>query len=79
MGVYHFVLVHFPIALWIGASLLIFLRVVNDGPVGQAADRALPVFLVGLASSWERWVGSMARRSGTGRRCRGPRWGATTC
>ena len=47
MGVYHFVLVHFPIALWIGASLLIFLRVVNDGAPGHVADRALPVFLVG--------------------------------
>ncbi|PIV76307.1 MAG: heme ABC transporter permease [Rhodobacteraceae bacterium CG17_big_fil_post_rev_8_21_14_2_50_65_11] len=46
MAAYHVVLVHFPIALWLASALLIFLRVVNDGPVGQAADRALPVFLV---------------------------------
>ncbi|MBE0413729.1 hypothetical protein [Yoonia sp.] len=46
MAAYHVVLVHFPIALWLGAALLIFLRVVNDGPMGHAADRALPVFLI---------------------------------
>jgi uncharacterized membrane protein len=46
MAAYHVVLVHFPIALWLASALLIFLRVVTDGPVGQAADKALPVFLV---------------------------------
>lgn len=46
MAAYHVVLVHFPIALWLASALLIFLRVIGDGPVGQAADKALPVFLV---------------------------------
>lgn len=46
MAAYHVVLVHFPTALWLASALLIFLRVINDGPVGHAADRALPVFLV---------------------------------
>ncbi|MBC7158070.1 MAG: heme ABC transporter permease [Rhodobacteraceae bacterium] len=46
MAPYHVVLVHFPTALWLGAALLIFLRVIDSGAVGRAADRALPVFLV---------------------------------
>ncbi len=46
MAAYHVVLVHFPIALWLSSALLIFLRVISDGPLGQAADRALPLFLV---------------------------------
>lgn len=56
MAACHVVLVHFPIALWLGAALLIFLRVVNDGPVGHAADRALPVFLsLGFVSGAVAW------------------------
>lgn len=46
MAPYHVVLVHFPTALWLGSALLIFLRVIDSGPLGRAADRALPVFLV---------------------------------
>ncbi|MFU8834735.1 DUF2231 domain-containing protein [Roseovarius autotrophicus] len=46
MAAYHVVLVHFPIALWLSSALLIFLRVVNDGPLGRGADRALPLFLL---------------------------------
>ena len=46
MAAYHVVIVHFPVALWLASALLILLRVVSDGPIGQAADRALPVFLV---------------------------------
>ncbi|MFU8865549.1 MAG: hypothetical protein ACNA7O_16675 [Rhodobacterales bacterium] len=46
MAAYHVVLVHFPIALWLSSALLIFLRVISDGPLGRAADRALPLFLV---------------------------------
>jgi len=46
MAAYHVVIVHFPIALWLASALLILLRVVSEGPLGQAADRALPVFLV---------------------------------
>lgn len=46
MAPYHVVLVHFPTALWLGSALLIFLRVIDSGALGRAADRALPVFLV---------------------------------
>ena len=46
MAAYHVVLIHFPIALWIVSSLAIAIRVFNGGPLGQAMDRALPVFLV---------------------------------
>lgn len=46
MAAYHVVLIHFPIALWIVSSLAIAIRAFNDGPLGQAMDRALPVFLV---------------------------------
>lgn len=46
MAPYHVVLVHFPIALWLGSALLIFLRVIDSGALGRAADRALPLFLV---------------------------------
>lgn len=46
MAAYHVVLIHFPIALWIVSSLAIAIRVFTSGPLGQAMDRALPVFLV---------------------------------
>ncbi|PKP70833.1 MAG: heme ABC transporter permease [Alphaproteobacteria bacterium HGW-Alphaproteobacteria-4] len=46
MGAYHTVAIHFPIALWMVSSLAIFIRVATDGPLGQAMDRALKVFLV---------------------------------
>lgn len=46
MAAYHVVLVHFPIALWLVASLAILIRALNSGPLGQAMDRALPLFLV---------------------------------
>jgi hypothetical protein len=46
MAAYHVVLVHFPIALWMVASLAIVIRALNSGPVGLAMDRALPVFLI---------------------------------
>ena len=46
MAAWHAVMIHFPVALWLASALLVLLRVVTPGPVGQAADRALPVFLV---------------------------------
>ncbi len=46
MAAYHVVLIHFPIALWMVSSLCIFIRAFDDGVLGQAMDRALPVFLV---------------------------------
>lgn len=46
MAAYHVVMIHFPIALWMVAALCIVIRAANAGPLGQAMDRALPVFLV---------------------------------
>jgi hypothetical protein len=48
MGPYHIVLVHFPIALWMTATMAILWRTVSDGPVALAIDRAL-VPLLGWA------------------------------
>lgn len=51
MAAYHVVLVHFPIALWMTATLAILWRSVSDGPVALAVDRALlPLLSIGLAS-----------------------------
>ena len=49
MAAYHVVLVHFPIALWMTATLAILWRAVSDGPLAQAIDRALvPLLTLGL-------------------------------
>ena len=49
MAAYHVVLIHFPIALWMTATLAILLRAVSDGPLAMAVDRALvPLLAVGL-------------------------------
>jgi hypothetical protein len=49
MAAYHVVLVHFPIALWMTATLAILWRAVSDGPLAMAVDRALvPLLTLGL-------------------------------
>lgn len=49
MAAYHVVLVHFPIALWMTATLAILWRAVSDGPLARAIDRALvPLLAIGL-------------------------------
>lgn len=49
MAAYHVVLVHFPIALWMTATLAILLRAVSDGPLAKAVDRALvPLLMLAL-------------------------------
>jgi hypothetical protein len=51
MAAYHVVLVHFPIALWMTATLAILWRAASDGPVALAIDRALvPLLSIGLVS-----------------------------
>lgn len=51
MAPYHVVLVHFPIALWMTATLAILWRSVSRGPVALAVDRALvPLLTLGLLS-----------------------------
>jgi hypothetical protein len=48
MSAYHVMLVHFPIALWSTAALIIGLRFVSDGTLARAADRILaPMLLLG--------------------------------
>ena len=49
MAAYHIVLIHFPIALWMTATLAILLRAVSDGPLARIVDRALvPLLVLGL-------------------------------
>jgi hypothetical protein len=51
MAAYHTVLVHFPIALFMTATLAILLRAISDGPLAMAVDRALvPLLAIGLLS-----------------------------
>lgn len=49
MAAYHVVLVHFPIALWMTATLAILLRALSDGPLAKAVERALvPLLTISL-------------------------------
>jgi hypothetical protein len=50
MSAYHVMLVHFPIALWSTAALMIALRAFSDGTLARSADRVLApmLFLGGL-------------------------------
>jgi hypothetical protein len=51
MAAYHVVLVHFPIALWMTATLAILFRAASEGPLAKAIDRALvPLLTLGLIS-----------------------------
>lgn len=51
MAAYHVVLIHFPIALWMTATLAILWRAVSNGPLAMAIDRALvPLLTLGLIS-----------------------------
>lgn len=57
MAAYHVVLVHFPIALWMTATLAIVWRAVSTGPLAQAVDRALvPLLTVGLIAGVAAYV-----------------------
>lgn len=48
MSAYHVMLVHFPIALWSTAALIILYRAFSASTLAQAADRVLaPLILVG--------------------------------
>jgi hypothetical protein len=51
VAAYHAVLVHFPIALWMTATLAILLRACSDGALAKAVDRALvPLMTIALVS-----------------------------
>ncbi|HLD13559.1 MAG TPA: DUF2231 domain-containing protein [Burkholderiales bacterium] len=51
MAPYHHLLVHFPIALWTTAVLVILWRTLSDGALAQAAGRVLtPLLALGVLS-----------------------------
>ena len=51
MTAYHIMLVHFPIALWTTAALVIALRAFSDGRLARSADAVLtPLLFVGAVS-----------------------------
>lgn len=57
MAAYHVVLVHFPIALWMTATLAILIRAFSDGPLAKAIDRALvPLLTLGLIAGVAAYV-----------------------
>ena len=57
MAAYHVVLVHFPIALWMTATLAILIRAFSDGPLAKAIDRALvPLLTLGLITGVAAYV-----------------------
>ena len=51
MGPYHTMLVHFTIALWTTAALIILIRALSDGRLARAVDCALtPLLLLGAVT-----------------------------
>lgn len=49
MAGYHVVLVHFPLALWMTATMAILYRAFSNGPLAQSIDRAqVPLLAAGL-------------------------------
>jgi len=46
MAPYHHLMVHFPIALWTTAALVILWRALSDGALAQAAGRVLTPLLI---------------------------------
>jgi hypothetical protein len=46
MGPYHALMVHFPVAFWTAAAVILIVRALSDGPLGRAFDRVLVPFLV---------------------------------
>ena len=57
MAAYHAVLVHFPEALLMTATLVIFIRAVSDRPLPRTIDRALvPLLVLGILSGVAAYV-----------------------
>jgi hypothetical protein len=51
MGPYHAMMAHFPVALWITASIILVVRAVSDTPLARALDRVLvPLLAMGLVT-----------------------------
>ena len=57
MAAYHIVLVHFPIALWTTAALVILIRALSDSTFARACDRVLvPLVVLGIAGGFVAYV-----------------------
>lgn len=57
MGPYHAMMAHFPVAVWITASMIIVVRALHDGPLAKSLDRVLVPFLVfGIATGVVTYV-----------------------
>lgn len=57
MAAYHHLLVHFPIALWTTAMLVILLRALSEGAVAQAGGKVLtPLLALGVVSGLVAYV-----------------------
>ncbi|AHF00056.1 DUF2231 domain-containing protein [Thioalkalivibrio paradoxus] len=46
MGPYHALMVHFPVAFWTAAAVILVVRALSNGPLARAFDRVLVPFLV---------------------------------
>jgi hypothetical protein len=57
MGAYHIVLVHFPIALWTTAALVILIRALSDSAFAKACDRVLvPLLVLGIVGGFVAYI-----------------------
>jgi hypothetical protein len=57
MGPYHALMVHFPVAFWTAASVILIVRALSDGALARAFDRVLVPFLIlGVISGLIAWV-----------------------
>jgi hypothetical protein len=57
MGAYHAMLVHFPLALWTTAVLVILIRAFSNGPFANACDRVLtPLLFLGVLAGAAAYV-----------------------
>ena len=57
MTAYHVMLVHFPIALWTTAALVILLRTFSDGQLARSADAVLtPLLFIGAVTGAMAYV-----------------------
>lgn len=51
MGPYHAMMSHFPVAVWVTASIIIVARALSDSPLARQLDRVLvPFLMLGLVT-----------------------------
>ena len=57
MGPYHAIMVHFPVAFWTTAAVIIIVRAVSDGALARAFDRVLvPLLVLGLVTGVAAYI-----------------------